>query len=672
MSFGGLILTNIGRNKMAAAISENTPLKFTHIQLGDGYYNGSFSSKTKLSHMIMEIPVTRIQRNDDEVLIECDWNSTQAPVGFYLREIGIIGNGGLCYYDNTREGDSEFIDPESEAIIKQKRFRFTLVVSSDVAVTVKISSELYAMAEEVDSLKKSVSDGKKSVADAITAMGVSTSSTEDSPATFEVLTDHIRAITPTLTLKENTATAKVGSNEVTQQIGYSMGGDVVPGTSNMLLFPAGSRIYALSDYVMKSLGGNAEAAHVLAGKTFSSNVSGREKAGTMANQGAKTATLTCGGSYIIPAGYHNGAGKVTANSLASQTVVDSGKSAAGAAQILTGYQAYVNGSKVSGTMANKGAVMQSLNCGGSYTIPAGYHNGSGKVTANSLASQITTTAVYDKYKYTEKVLATCPVDLTSANCHYNGNDAIYLIGGNNGRQTTRYNIKDNTYTTLGAAPQNILYNSSVMLGNQIICFGDSNVLTFMVASGGWHTGVTIPASSRGGSVALVDDTMIFGSKNSDYSKYVTKYSHSTNFSGGSFSTICTNQTVCSNNDTCVRYCNPGVSDGVDVFVQNVKLLYRPNYTSYLSKKTLPGIIYGGAVAIPNRGYFLCAVQYSNQNILWDGISDTMTTLNSSQHYFYTAALCAVGDDVYIFGSGKIDHNRKASVFHTEQFFKTHY
>ena len=44
MSFGGLILTNIGRNKMAAAISEKTPLQFTHIQLGDGNYNGSYST----------------------------------------------------------------------------------------------------------------------------------------------------------------------------------------------------------------------------------------------------------------------------------------------------------------------------------------------------------------------------------------------------------------------------------------------------------------------------------------------------------------------------------------------------------------------------------------------------------------------------------------------------
>ena len=150
MSFGGLILTNIGRNKMAAAISEKMPLQFTHIQLGDGYYNGSYSSKTKLSHLVMEIPVTHIQRKDDQVLIECDWNSTQAPVGFYLREIGIIGNGGLCYYDNAREGDAEFIDPESGVVIKQKRFRIVLKISNDVSVQVSIASGLYALKEELD------------------------------------------------------------------------------------------------------------------------------------------------------------------------------------------------------------------------------------------------------------------------------------------------------------------------------------------------------------------------------------------------------------------------------------------------------------------------------------------------------------------------------------------
>ncbi len=387
MSFGGLILTNEGRNQIAAAVSGKSVLQFTKIQLGDESYNGSYTSKTKLSNAVMELPITRVQRKNNEVIIECDWNSRQAPKAFYLREIGVIGNDVLCYYDNAREGDTEFIDPGSEVIAKQKRFRFVISVTDEVSVSTIIPSGLYAMAEDVENLKKSVSDGKTNVAEAIAEMGIDTVSTEGSPATFGTLADHIRKITPVLTLTGNLAKARTGSNEVTEQIGNPMGGEITSGTSDTLLIPAGSRVYASSDYKLKSLGGNAEAAHVLTGKTFSSNAAGRERAGAMANQGAKTASLNCEETYTIPAGYHNGSGKVTANSLASQTAPDSGKNAAGTGQILTGYQAYINGSKVSGTMANQGAKTASLNCGGTYTIPAGYHNGSGNVTANSLASQ---------------------------------------------------------------------------------------------------------------------------------------------------------------------------------------------------------------------------------------------------------------------------------------------
>ena len=66
-----------------------------------------------------------------------------------------------------------------------------------------------------------------------------------------------------------------------------------------------------------------------------------------------------------------------------------------AAQILKGQTAWVNGSKITGTMVDRAAVTKTLNAGGSYTIPAGYHNGSGKVTANSLASQTQATATAD-------------------------------------------------------------------------------------------------------------------------------------------------------------------------------------------------------------------------------------------------------------------------------------
>ena len=52
-----------------------------------------------------------------------------------------------------------------------------------------------------------------------------------------------------------------------------------------------------------------------------------------------------------------------------------------------------NDTDLVGTMPNRGAVTATLNAGGSYTIPAGYHNGSGKVTANSLATQMANNGV---------------------------------------------------------------------------------------------------------------------------------------------------------------------------------------------------------------------------------------------------------------------------------------
>lgn len=104
----------------------------------------------------------------------------------------------------------------------------------------------------------------------------------------------------------------------------------------------------------------------------------------MVNNGeVKPDELSAGSSYVIPEGYHNGKGIVKAKSLASQTGVDNGKSAVTTSQILTGYQAWVNGSKVTGSMPNQGAKTQALNPGGSFVIPAGYHNGSGKITANA-------------------------------------------------------------------------------------------------------------------------------------------------------------------------------------------------------------------------------------------------------------------------------------------------
>lgn len=123
----------------------------------------------------------------------------------------------------------------------------------------------------------------------------------------------------------------------------------------------------------------ATAEYILTG--YSGWVNDKLIRGTMPNNGAWSTTINCGQATTIPKGYHNGKGKVTVDSLASQT-----PGTATAAQILTGKTLWVKGSKITGTMPNRGAISHSLAANGSYTIPAGYHNGSGKVT-QSLSTQ---------------------------------------------------------------------------------------------------------------------------------------------------------------------------------------------------------------------------------------------------------------------------------------------
>ena len=60
--------------------------------------------------------------------------------------------------------------------------------------------------------------------------------------------------------------------------------------------------------------------------------------------------------------------------------IDTSGATATTGDIIAGKTAGVGGAIITGTMANNGAISQSLGINGSYTIPAGYHNGSGKVT----------------------------------------------------------------------------------------------------------------------------------------------------------------------------------------------------------------------------------------------------------------------------------------------------
>ena len=89
----------------------------------------------------------------------------------------------------------------------------------------------------------------------------------------------------------------------------------------------------------------AGAGDVLSGKVIVDQ-DGNPITGTIPVKNAIASSINCGGLVDIPAGYYPTAGKVQANSLASQTAAN-----AGAGQILSGYTAYVNGAKITGSLA---------------------------------------------------------------------------------------------------------------------------------------------------------------------------------------------------------------------------------------------------------------------------------------------------------------------------------
>ena len=131
--------------------------------------------------------------------------------------------------------------------------------------------------------------------------------------------------------------------------------------------------------------GDAEAGDIIDGKI--AWVNGEKIIGQMNNIGAESAELACGESHQISRGFHDGQGIITTKNLMSQT-----KASVVAEDVRTGSDCWANGEHISGTMVNNKAATVTLDAGGTYTIPQGYHTGEGKVTTPSIGQQTSGTA----------------------------------------------------------------------------------------------------------------------------------------------------------------------------------------------------------------------------------------------------------------------------------------
>lgn len=291
-------------------------------------------------------------------------------------------------------------------------------------------------------------------------------------------------------------------------------------------------------FIKASAEGNSVAADVLAGKTFS-NDADTGLTGTMPNNGAVSQSLGINGTYNIPAGYHNGSGKVTQsittkgaatyNPSTSAQTITAGQYLSGAQTIAatTGTSAVsdvlsgktfnsASGIGLTGTMPNNGSVgIQTLTTeGAEYTIPSGCHNGLGKVRANItglIASVIKagTTVGGISGTFTSDATATSSQILNGVTAYVSGNKVAGAMA-NNGAVSHSLAI-NSTYkipagyhsgggevtqsiTTKGAATYNPSTSTQTIAAGQYLSgtqtiAGDPNLVAAYILSGASIFGV---------------------------------------------------------------------------------------------------------------------------------------------------------------------------------------
>lgn len=250
----------------------------------------------------------------------------------------------------------------------------------------------------------------------------------------------------------------------------------------------------------------ATAGDVLATKVIVAS-DGTQVAGTMTNNGAVSKTLdatTSNQSYTVPQGYHDGTGAVsitletksvtptkssqditpTTGKVLSKVTVGAIPAAyqdvtnvdAAAGDVLAGKTIVAaDGTEVEGTMTNRGAVSKTLDATSgnqSYTVPAGYHNGSGTVaitleeksatpttssqnitpTSGKVLSKVTVAAIPSKYGDTTGDTATAADIVAGVYAHTIVNGAATQIEGTMVNQGTVTATIDGLTTTSYTIP----------------------------------------------------------------------------------------------------------------------------------------------------------------------------------------------------------------------------
>ncbi|NRT90084.1 phage tail protein [Clostridium beijerinckii] len=357
------ILTNVGKAQIANAIGLGNKIDFVKMKVGDGngsYYNPT-ESQTDLVHTVWEGAIGHVAVDENnsnwiniEVLIPPDVG------GFFIREYGIFdANNNMLAVAKCAE---TYKPLPADGSTKEINMKMIIAVSNTSSITLKIDPTiLFAKKKDVDEVSTRVDQ---------LSVSINNINTQLSDMVYQIAGGSATAIT--LAIKGTL----VNGYPITFIASANNGGAATtingkklykPGTTtspNLISGKAYTVWYnSIGDcfFIKASAEGDADVSHVLATKKFS-NDNDTGLTGTMPNNGAVSFTLTNNNQeYIIPAGFHNGLGKIKAiiTNLAA-SVIKAGTTVGGilgtftsdatavAADIINGKTAYVNGNKITG------------------------------------------------------------------------------------------------------------------------------------------------------------------------------------------------------------------------------------------------------------------------------------------------------------------------------------
>jgi hypothetical protein len=307
MSFSTILFTDKGRALQSKALA-GANLNFTKIVMGSGNLGGQ--SQITLSAVIepkVNLSIASLQHKSNYATVKGVFSNADISEGFYWKELGIYAQdpdlGEILYCYGNAGALAEYIPIQSSEII-EKVVSVSLIVGNVSSVSATIDESLvYASKEDLVAVEADLR------AKAAGGTGTAISVNMDSATAY--MPGMVVRIIATADNNSEATTLKI--NDLLAKPVYKVNTQAAPkivtGKPYTFILSAD-----LSHFFLEaSAEGDAIAANVLAGKTFS-NGDDTSIIGSMPNNGSIGVQnlTTDGAEYTIPAGYHNGLGKVKA------------------------------------------------------------------------------------------------------------------------------------------------------------------------------------------------------------------------------------------------------------------------------------------------------------------------------------------------------------------------